>query len=317
MDADEQRSCGREPGTEVCEAASQTRWCAVLLCGRQPRVRAVADRVQARLGRPEWEWPKGIGKLKTISQIFKEQGGYELEGSVLGKELVGLEYSGPFDHLPAQQQEGGYPSGIMRGAAAKQSAVQCHRVIDGGRDSKGNPNVVAGEGTGIVHIAPGCGDVDYHLGQAQGIVPIAPLGPDGRFLSGFDDFTGLKATDKSTAEKVFEHLKANHFLVAIEDYPHIYPHCWRTGDELVFRLVDEWFIDMDWREEIKEVVKQIRWLPSNMDGQQRELDWLTNMSDWMISKKRFWGLALPICLKSTKRTASLVMTSKFLVRWQS
>ena len=27
---------------------------------------------------------------------------------------------------------------------------------------------------------------------------------------------------------------------------------------------------------------------------QRELDWLKNMSDWMISKKRFWGLALPI-----------------------
>ena len=142
-------------------------------------------------GRPEWKWPKNVGKLKTISQIFKEQGGYEIEGSLLGKELVGLEYTGPFDHLPAQRQEGGYPSGIMRGAAATKSAVQCHRVIDGGRDSKGNPNVVAGEGTGIVHIAPGCGDVDYHLGIAQGVVPIAPLGTDGRFLSGFGDFTGL------------------------------------------------------------------------------------------------------------------------------
>ncbi len=39
-------------------------------------------------GRPEWEWPKNVGKLKTIAQIFKEQGGYELEGSVLGKDLV-------------------------------------------------------------------------------------------------------------------------------------------------------------------------------------------------------------------------------------
>ena len=26
----------------------------------------------------------------------------------------------------------------------------------------------------------------------------------------------------------------------------------------------------------------------------RELDWLKNMGDWMISKKRYWGLALPI-----------------------
>jgi isoleucyl-tRNA synthetase len=27
---------------------------------------------------------------------------------------------------------------------------------------------------------------------------------------------------------------------------------------------------------------------------ERELDWLRNMGDWMISKKRYWGLALPI-----------------------
>ena len=51
---------------------------------------------------------------------------------------------------------------------------------------------------------------------------------------------------------------------------------------------------MDWREEIKEVTRQIRWLPEAVDGESRELEWLTNMRDWMISKKRFWGLALPI-----------------------
>ena len=34
--------------------------------------------------------------------------------------------------------------------------------------------------------------------------------------------------------------------------------------------------------------------PPSIDGQERELEWLTNMRDWMISKKRFWGLALPI-----------------------
>ncbi len=245
-------------------------------------------------GRPEWTWPNGVGKLKTIAQIFKEQGGYEVEGTLLGRELLGLEYIGPFDDLPAQQQAGGFPAGLLRGELAERSAVSCHRVVDGGRDSKGNANVVAGEGTGIVHIAPGCGDVDYQLGKVEKLVPIAPLGPDGRYLNGFGEFTGLTAVDRSTADKVFEHLRNRQMLVAVEDYPHIYPHCWRTGDELVFRLVDEWFIRMDWRDEIKEVVKQIRWLPNSMDGQQRELDWLSNMSDWMISKKRFWGLALPI-----------------------
>lgn len=256
-------------------------------------------------GRPEWAWPAGVGKLKSIAQIFKEQGGYEIEGTILGKEMIGWKYVGPFDDLPAQQQVGGFPSGIMRGPQGERSAVDCHRVVDGGRDSKGNPNVVAGEGTGIVHIAPGCGDVDFHLGHAEGLVPIAPLAADSRFLPGFGSFTGLNATEKSTAEKVFEELRSKHLLVAVEDYPHIYPHCWRTGDELVFRLVDEWFIRMDWRDEIKDVVRKIRWLPANMDGQQRELEWLSNMSDWMISKKRFWGLALPIWFEEYEEAGQL------------
>ena len=76
-----------------------------------------------------------------------------------------------------------------------------------------------------------------------------------------------------------------------EDYPHVYPHCWRSGDELVFRLVDEWYINMDWRDDIKKTVRDINWIPDW--GEDREIEWLDNMGDWMISKKRFWGLALP------------------------
>ncbi len=46
------------------------------------------------------------------------------------------------------------------------------------------------------------------------------------------------------------------------------------------------------RYQIMDVVDQIRWYPGF--GYERELDWLHTMSDWMISKKRYWGLALPI-----------------------
>lgn len=242
-------------------------------------------------GRPEWTWPAGVPKLKTIAQIFKEQGGYEVVRTLTGAEMIGWEYLGPFDDLPAQNEPGGFPAQEQLGAA---TGVGCHRVVDGGRDFEGKPNVVAGEGTGIVHIAPGCGDVDHVLGKALGLVEIAPLGEDGTFVPGFGPFTGKRATDRQTAQFVFDQLREKHLLVAVEEYPHIYPHCWRTGDELVFRLVDEWFIDMDWREEIQNVARQIRWLPESVDGLARELEWLNNMQDWMISKKRFWGLALPI-----------------------
>lgn len=242
-------------------------------------------------GRPEWKWPEGVGKLKTIAQIFKEQGGFEELGTVKGAELVGLRYEGPFDDLPAQQMDGGYP-------AEDKNLGKCgaswHQVIDGGRDSRGNANVVAGEGTGIVHMAPGCGDIDHKIGMSVGMPIIAPLKDDGTYGDAFGEFSGKEAIAPETADLVFEKLKEKGLLVAVETYPHIYPHCWRTGDELVFRLVDEWFINMDWRDEIKDVTRQIRWLPDSIDGQNREVEWLSNMGDWMISKKRFWGLALPI-----------------------
>jgi len=235
------------------------------------------------------EWVDGVPKLKTIAQIFESTGGYEIEGTVKGAEMVGWRYRGPFDELEAQNIKGGYP---FTDPKIKESAVEAHRVIDGGRDSTGNPIVVAGEGSGIVHIAPGCGDIDHIIGKQLGLPQIAPLKEDARFMENFGPLTGRHAVEKETVDYILDNLKNKSVLVWVEKYPHVYPHCWRSGDELVFRLVDEWYINMDWRDEIKKVVKDIRWIPEW--GQERELEWLTNMHDWMISKKRFWGLALPI-----------------------
>ncbi len=259
----------------------------------------LAKEFKEGFGRPEWLWPAGVPKLKSIGQFFKEIGGFEIEGTIKGAEMIGWEYTGPFDDLPAQSVLGGVPHDPR---LEGKTGVSCHRVIDGGRDFKGAANVVAGEGTGIVHIAPGCGDIDHQLGVAAELVGIAPLGEDGRFIDGFGEFTGKEATNPATIDLVFAKLKEKHLLVAEEKYPHIYPFCWRTGDELVFRLVDEWFINMDWREEIMQVTDRIRWLPDSIQGGEREREWLTNMRDWMISKKRFWGLALPIWINPADPT---------------
>jgi isoleucyl-tRNA synthetase len=266
----------------------------------------LAKEFKEGFGRPEWTWPNGVPKLKTLGQFFKEIGGYEIEKTIKGAEMIGWGYAGPFDDLPAQSAPGGVPQDP---SLTDKSGISCHRVIDGGRDFKGSPNVVAGEGTGIVHIAPGCGDVDHQLGLAARLVGIAPLGEDGRFITGFGEFTGREATDPSTIDLVFARLKEKHLLVADEKYPHIYPFCWRTGDELVFRLVDEWFINMDWRDEIMQVTNRIRWLPDSIQGGEREREWLTNMRDWMISKKRYWGLALPIWINPADPTDFDVMGS--------
>ncbi len=242
-------------------------------------------------------WPKDVPKLKTIDQVFKEQGGYEIEGTIMGSGMIGWTYDGPFDELPAQQHKGGFAEPLDILAQDQRDwpgGAEGHRVFDPGKDAKGDAYVVAGEGTGIVHSAPGCGDVDHAWGKEHKLVAIAPLNEAGRFVEGFGPFTGMRAADHETADAIIANLKEKGLLVAAEEYPHIYPHCWRTGDPLVFRLVDEWYISMDWREEIKEMAQRVNWLPPSMRGLERELDWLGSMRDWMISKKRFWGLALPI-----------------------
>ncbi len=219
--------------------------------------------------------------LRNLPDLVAQAGPIEVLGSIKGEELIGLPYDGPFDELPAQAAKGGHPHTDDR--LADHTGKTDHQVIAW--------DMVTGtEGTGIVHIAPGCGKEDYELGRELGLVAIAPLDDRGRYVDGFDWLTGKPAGE--VAPEIIKDLKAKNLLVAREDYPHAYPHCWRCKTPVLFRAVDEWFIRMDWRDEIAEVVKDIRWIPEY--GQERELDWLKNMRDWMISKKRYWGLALPI-----------------------
>jgi isoleucyl-tRNA synthetase len=220
-------------------------------------------------------------KLPSIRTILKGSGPTEVLGEIRGRDLVGLEYTGPFDELPAQKEPGGlFPYGVTGGG---RTAAESHRVIAWSAVSEA-------EGTGLVHIAPGCGAEDQLLGKENDLPFIAPLDESAVFPQDFGPFTGRNANQ--VADDVVAALKASGFLVARERYPHVYPHCWRCKEELVFRPVDEWFIRMDWRDRIQRIVPNIQWIPP--EGEARELDWLRNMGDWMISKKRFWGLALPI-----------------------
>jgi isoleucyl-tRNA synthetase len=249
-----------------------------------------AQRLEEQFKRKEWV--EGVPKLKTLEQIFKEKGGFEIVGEVKGADLVGLRYDGPFDELPAQQHGSGYPDEIAMVVARlkwgpAQSARDNHRVVAWS-------DVGETEGTGIVHIAPGCGKEDFSLGKEQGLVPVAPLDESGIFLEGFGELAGKSASDPATTDWILDNLTKKGKLLAVEKYPHSYPHCWRCKTELLYRLVDEWFIDMKWRDEIMRVVENVTFLPESINGKARELDWLRNMGDWMISKKRFWGLALPI-----------------------
>ncbi|MBI3282701.1 class I tRNA ligase family protein, partial [Candidatus Curtissbacteria bacterium] len=175
-----------------------------------------------------------------------------------------------------------------------------HRIVAAG------DLVTVEEGTGLVHIAPSAGEEDYDIAQKENLPVIASIDESANYIEGFGDLTGQNA--KNNPDLVIGKLVDKGVLFKEENYTHRYPVCWRCKTELVWRVVDEWYIAMDHlspsdpdsdgkpsktlRQQMIEVAKKINWLPKF--GLDRELDWLKNMHDWLISKKRYWGLALPI-----------------------
>ncbi len=199
---------------------------------------------------------------------------------IKGKELVGRKYQGLFDHLPAVKK------------AFAQKPQYEHQIIPW-------KEVLEEEGTGLVHIAPGGGEEDFDLGKEFDLPVVGPLDQAGVYLEGFGDFSGRPANKVS--QLVIEFLKKEDRNWLVENFTHRYPICWRCKTELLWRVVDEWYLAMDdtnkkaaknYRQRMITIAKKIHWIPGF--GLKRELDWLRNMDDWLISKKRYWGLALPI-----------------------
>jgi isoleucyl-tRNA synthetase len=188
----------------------------------------------------------------------------ETKRAVRGEELVGLEYEGPFDELPAQ-------GGVV------------HRVIPW-------DEVSLEEGTGIVHIAPGCGAEDFELARVHDLPVLTPIDEAGRFYPGYGWLEG-KSTDE-LEQPIIADLAERGRLVEAGSELHRYPICWRCRTPLVFRVVDDWFISAaEIRSRMLEANATVTWTPAFYS--KRMDDWLRNMGDWNISRKRYFGLPLP------------------------
>jgi len=228
-----------------------------------------------------WVMSKAIDRLKKDGVLPPHNA--TITETSQGAILVDLEYDAPFDHLPRINEAIG---------------EYVHRVVE--TDDLIMP-INTDEGTGLVHVATGSGTEDFKLGAKLGLPVIELIDEEANYLDKMENFSGKNA--KKHPELIIDFLKeknAERFLLTTKRIRHRYPSCWRCKTELVWRVVDEWYIAMDrddkssktFREQMVEVTKKINWIPKW--GLDRELDWLKNMHDWLISKKRYWGLALPI-----------------------
>jgi isoleucyl-tRNA synthetase len=155
-------------------------------------------------------------------------------------------------------------------------------------------------GTGFVHIAPGHGEDDWLLGQANGLPTPDTVGGDGLFLPHVPLFAGVHVY--KAADPVCAALAASGALLARGTLVHSYPHSWRSKAPLIFRNTPQWFIAMDGPKGVRApalaAIEATRFVPAQ--GQNRLRAMIAARPDWCISRQRAWGV--PIAIFVDRRT---------------
>jgi isoleucyl-tRNA synthetase len=167
--------------------------------------------------------------------------------------------------------------------------------------------VTADDGTGLVHTAIAFGEEDFRLGAQYGLNVVNPVRPDGTYDERIGPYAGRQV--KEADPDLIEDLRSRGRLLRAETYEHSYPHCWRSGDPLIYYATRSWYIATSkLRDRLLETNAEVDWHPEHIrDG--RMGDWLRGNVDWALSRERYWGTPLPVWRCTTDREHTHVVGS--------